>query len=419
MTGLLINLLICMTFSTFFAGMETAFLASSKLRFEMKKDNSLSARILSVFYRNANHFVSTMLVGNSLSLVACCIWTTQFLEQYVFRSLYLPPALAILIEVLVSAMMMLITLELIPKTIFKMFPGHTLYILSIPAFVFYVLFYPISWLVSSLSTGILRISGHKVDKKATEMAFTKVDLDKFIQNSLKDTGTPENLHTEIELFRNALDFSNIKVRDCMIPRTEIIAVESDTPLETLKEAFIEHGISKIIIYRETIDNIVGYIHSSEMFKPLTDWHKNIRRIPIVPESMSTHKLMKLLMQQKRSLAVVVDEFGGTSGIVSMEDLVEEILGDIEDEHDTNSTIAKTIGENEYIFSGRLEIEKANEMFGLGLPESDEYQTIGGLILHEYQSFPKAYETVTVDHFHFKIIKVTATKIELVKLKVTL
>ncbi|HJD10951.1 MAG TPA: hemolysin family protein, partial [Candidatus Phocaeicola caecigallinarum] len=245
----------------------------------------------------------------------------------------------------------------------------------------------------------------------------KVDLDTFIENSLKDTNDPENINTEIELFRNALDFTNIKVRDCMIPRTEIIAVELDTPLEKLKETFIEHGISKIIVYKESIDNIVGYIHSSEMFKPLTDWHKNIRRIPIVPESMSTHKLMKLLMQQKRSLAVVVDEFGGTSGIVSMEDLVEEILGDIEDEHDTKSTIAKAIGDNEYIFSGRLEIEKANEEFGLNLPESDEYQTIGGLILHEFQSFPKPHEIVNINHFHFKIIKVTATKIELVKLKV--
>lgn len=417
MTGLIIKLLICIALSTFFAGMEIAFLSSSKLRFEMKKDNSLPARILSRFYRNANHFVSTMLVGNSVSLVMFCIWMIELLDQHVFLSMGIPPLLLLLIEMLISAIIMVITLEFIPKTLFKMFPGHCLYVFAVPAFVCYVILYPISRLVSSLSAGILRISGHKVDKKATEMAFTKVDLDTFIQNSLKDTDNPENINTEIELFRNALDFSNIKARDCMIPRTEIIAVELDTPLDKLKETFIEHGISKVIVYKENIDNIVGYIHSSEMFKPLTDWHKNIRRIPIVPESMSTHKLMKLLMQQKRSLAVVVDEFGGTSGIVSMEDLVEEILGDIEDEHDTNSTVAKAIGENEYIFSGRLDIEKANEEFGLDLPESDEYQTIGGLILHEFQSFPKAHEVVVINRFHFKIIKVTATKIELVKLKV--
>ena len=417
MTGLIIKLLICIALSTFFSGMEIAFLSSSKLRFEMKKDNSLAARILSRFYRNANHFVSTMLVGNSVSLVMFCIWMIELLDRHVFLSTGIPPLLLLLIEMLISAITMVITLEFIPKTLFKMFPGHCLYVFAVPAFVCYVILYPISRLVSSLSAGILRISGHKVDKKATEMAFTKVDLDAFIQNSLKDTDNPENINTEIELFRNALDFSNIKARDCMIPRTEIIAVELDTPLDKLKETFIEHGISKVIVYKENIDNIVGYIHSSEMFKPLTDWHKNIRRIPIVPESMSTHKLMKLLMQQKRSLAVVVDEFGGTSGIVSMEDLVEEILGDIEDEHDTNSTVAKAIGENEYIFSGRLDIEKANEEFGLDLPESDEYQTIGGLILHEFQSFPKAHEVVVINRFHFKIIKVTATKIELVKLKV--
>ena len=203
----------------------------------------------------------------------------------------------------------------------------------------------------------------------------------------------------------------------MIPRTEIIAAEFNTQLEELKNTFIENGISKIIVYKDNIDNIVGYIHSSEMFRNTEDWQKNICSIPIVPETMGANKLMILFKQQKRSLAIVVDEFGGTSGIVAMEDLVEEILGDIEDEHDTNSTVAKNIGENEYIFSGRLDIEKANKEFGLDLPENDEYQTIGGLILHEYQSIPKVNEIIRIDKFQFKIIKVTSTKIELVKLKV--
>ena len=203
----------------------------------------------------------------------------------------------------------------------------------------------------------------------------------------------------------------------MIPRTEIIAVDFNTQSEELKNTFIENGISKVIVYKENIDNVVGYIHSSEMFRDTTEWQKNIRSIPIVPETMGANKLMRLFKQQKRSLAVVVDEFGGTSGIVAMEDLVEEILGDIEDEHDTNSTVAKAIGENEYILSGRLDIEKANEEFGLNLPEDDEYQTIGGLILHEYQSIPKVNEIIRIDRFQFKIIKATTTKIELVKLKI--
>lgn len=417
MTELILYLVLCMMLSIFFSGMETAFLSSSKLHFEMKRDNSLSARILSTYYRNPNHFISTMLVGNSISLVMFCLGTALLIEQYFPFPSITNDFLLIAIEIIAASFFIIITSEFIPKTIFKIFSSHTLRLFAIPAFIFYILLYPISWLVSSLSAGILRISGHKVNPKDTDKAFSKVDLDMFIQNSLKNSNDQENTNTEIELFRNALDFSNIKVRDCMIPRTEIIAVEQNTSLEKLKEEFIANGISKIIVYKENIDNIIGYIHSSEMFKPLTDWHKNIRRIPIVPESMSTHKLMQLLMQQKRSLAVVVDEFGGTSGIVAMEDLVEEILGDIEDEHDTNSTIGKAIGDHEYIFSGRFKIEKANEEFGLELPENDEYQTIGGLILHEYQSIPKACETIVIDRFHFKIIKVTATKIELVKLKV--
>lgn len=407
-----------MAFSTFFSGMETAFLSSNKLRFEMNKDNSLPTKALSAFYRTPNHFISTMLAGSSICLVLCCLWTLQLVELYLFTIGITHPLLILITGIILAFIFQIIFSEFIPKTIFKIFPGYALRLFALPAFILYMLLYPVSRLVSSLSTGILRISGHKVNKEDTEKAFTKFDLNTFIQNSLNNANGEENIHTEIELFRNALDFSNTKVRDCMIPRTEIIAAEFGTPLDKLKEAFIENGISKIIVYKENIDNIVGYIHSSEMFKPLTDWHKNIRRIPVVPESMGTQKLMKQLMQQKRSLAVVVDEFGGTSGIVSMEDLVEEILGDIEDEHDTNSTIAKVLSDHEYVFSGRIEIEKANEEFGLDLPESDEYQTIGGLILHEFQRFPKAHEVVTIGRFHFKIIKVTATKIELVKLKVT-
>lgn len=358
-----------------------------------------------------------MLVGNNIALVIYGIWMAQLIEQYVLGGLSINEAVLVFLETIISTAIILVTGEFIPKTLFKINSNKTLRIFAVPAFICYILLYPISRFASFLSSILLRLSGTRINKEATDKAFTKVDLDYFIQSSIDESQNQDEIDTEVEIFKNALDFSNIKVRDCMIPRTEIIAVEFDTPLETLKEEFIENGISKVIVYKENIDNIVGYIHSSEMFKPITDWRQNIKSIPIIPETMSAHKLMKLLMQQKRSLAVIVDEFGGTSGIVSMEDLVEEILGDIEDEHDTNSTIAKSIGDNEYIFSGRLEIEKANEEFNLELPESDEYQTIGGLILNEYQSFPQAHEIITIDKFQFKIIKVTATKIELVKLKV--
>ena len=256
-----------------------------------------------------------------------------------------------------------------------------------------------------------------MNKEDSDKAFTKVDLDYFIQSSIQDSGDEKELETEVQIFQNALDFSSIKIRDCMVPRTEIVAIEDDAPIEKLKSLFIESGISKIIVYKENIDNVVGYIHSSEMFREHADWTEGIRQLPIVPETMNANKLMQLFMQQKRSLAVVVDEFGGTAGIVAMEDLVEQIFGEIEDEHDTQSYVAKSIGNNEYVLSGRLDIEKANELFPLDLPENDDYQTVGGLILHQYQSFPKIYEIISFGKFEFKILKVTATKIELVKLKV--
>lgn len=407
-----------MIFSAFFSGMEIAFVSSNKLRFEMEKGSGMQARILSIFYRNPNNFISTMLVGNNIALVVYGIWMAELIEQYVLINIISNQAMLVTIETLISTAIILVTGEFLPKTLFKISPNSTLRVFAVPTFICYLILYPISRFASFLSTCFLYFTGTKINKETKEKAFTKIDLDYFIQSSIEKVQDQDAIDTEIKIFQNALDFSNIRVRDCMVPRTEIISVEVNATLDELKAEFIEHGISKVIVYKEDIDNVIGYIHSSEMFKPLTDWRKHIRTIPIIPETMSAHKLMKQLMQQKRSLAIVVDEFGGTSGLVSMEDLVEQIFGDIEDEHDTNSSIAKNIGENEYIFSGRLEIEKANEEFDLKLPESDEYQTIGGLILHEYQSFPKVHETITIGEFQFKIIKVTATKIELVKLKVT-
>lgn len=415
--GLIIPLLISMAFSAFFSGMEIAFVSSSKLRFEMEKGNDMTTRILSVFYHNPNNFISTMLVGNNIALVIYGIFMAQIIQDHLLAGIISNEASLVIIQTIISTLIILVTGEFLPKMLFKINPNVTLRLFAIPTYICYVVLYPISRFASTLSAGLLYLTGTRINKEDTDKAFTKVDLDYFIQSSIEESGNQKEIDTEVKIFQNALDFSTIKIRDCMIPRTEIIAVDQEASLEELKETFIENGISKIIVYKDDIDNIIGYIHSSEMFKGINDWRKNIRTIPIVPETMSAHKLMKLFMQQKRSLAIVVDEFGGTAGIVALEDLVEEILGDIEDEHDTNSTIAKAIGENEYILSGRLEIEKANEEFGLNLPEKDDYQTIGGLILHEYQSFPKVHEIITVGNFQFKIIKVTATKIELVKLKV--
>lgn len=416
--SIFIQILITMAFSAFFSGMEIAFVSSNKLRFEMdRSEQSITSRILSIFFHNPNNFISTMLVGNNIALVVYGILMAELIEDRFLSNLIENDFLIVLIQTIISTLIILVTGEFMPKTLFKINPNFTLNILAIPAFICYVILYPISKFASACSGIFLRLVGTKVNKEDSDKAFTKVDLDYFIQSSIKDSGDEKELETEVQIFQNALDFSSIKIRDCMVPRTEIVAIEDNAPIEELKSLFIESGISKILVYKESIDNIVGYIHSSEMFREHVDWTEGIRQLPIVPETMNANKLMQIFMQQKRSLAVVVDEFGGTAGIVAMEDLVEQIFGEIEDEHDTQTYVAKSIGNNEYVFSGRLDIEKVNELFPLNLPESDDYQTIGGLILHQYQSFPKIYETISFDKFEFKILKVTATKIELVKLKV--
>ena len=416
--GIFIQILISMAFSAFFSGMEIAFVSSNKLRFEMdRNEQSLTSRILSIFFKNPNNFISTMLVGNNIALVIYGILMAEVIEQQLLADYIHNEFILVLIQTIISTLIILVTGEFLPKTLFKINSNFTLSLFAVPAFICYIVLYPISKFASGLSNIILRLTGTPINKEASYKAFTKVDLDHFIQSSIQDTENEEEINTEVKIFQNVLDFSSIKIRDCMVPRTEIIAIEDDATIDELKTLFIEKGISKIIVYNDNIDNIIGYIHSSEMFREPKDWHDGIRQLPIVPETMNANKLMKLFMQQKRSLAVVVDEFGGTSGIVALEDLVEEIFGEIEDEHDTKTYVAKSLGNNEYILSGRLDIEKANELFPLDLPESDEYQTIGGLILHQYQSFPKAHEIITLDKFQFRIIKVTATKIELVKLKV--
>lgn len=411
------QLIIAIVFSAFFSGMEVAFISSNKLRFEMEKGNGLLEKILSVFYRKPNDFISTMLVGNSIALVIYGFLIAQFVDSYLLAGIVANKAVVLVIEIVIAAFIILITGEFLPKILFKINPGVMLRVCALPAYLCYIILYPVSRLSTWLSAGVLRLVGVRVDRERSEKAFTKIDLDYLIQSSIDNSANDDEIDPEIEIFRNVLDFSNVKIRDCMVPRTEIIAVDMDATLNELKNAFIVHGISKVIVYKGSIDQIVGYIHSSDLFKNQNDWHKSIRPIPIVPETMGAHKLMQLFLQKNRSLAVVVDEFGGTSGVVSMEDLMEEILGDIEDEHDTNSNIAKAIGADEYILSGRLEIEKVNEEFNLDLPESDEYQTVGGLILNEYQSFPKVHEVIVIGKFRFTIIKVTATKIELVKLKI--
>lgn len=411
---IIIGVLITMVFSAFFSGMEIAFVSSNRMLAEMDKEkDGLSKRCLSVFYSHPNNFVSTMLVGNNIALVVYGILIAKLFDDTIFKGMsagFTVPA-----DTILSTIIVLFTGEFLPKTLFKSLPNRLLYFFALPAFVCYVLLWPISKFATLLARIILRAVGVKMNKEGDEEAFSKVDLDYLLQSTIDNAANDEEINEEVKIFQNALDFSEIKVRDCMVPRTEIDAVSEKTSAAELNQKFIESGHSKIIVYRDDIDHIVGYIHSAEMFRKPEDWTADLRTMPFVPETMSARKMMQIFLQQKKSLGVVVDEFGGTSGIVSLEDIVEEIFGDIEDEHDNSNYVAKKVGENEYLLSARLEIDKLNELFSLQLPESDDYMTLGGMILHYYQSFPKLNEIVTIGSFQFKIIKNTLTKIELVKL----
>ena len=406
-----------MVFSAFFSGMEIAFVSGNRMLAEMDRDkNGLSQRAISFFYRHPNNFVSTMLVGNNIALVIYGILFAQIFDQTLFCAL--GDGERVTADTILSTLVVLFTGEFLPKTIFKSAPNTLLTFFAVPALVCYIVLYPISRFATFLSRGLLRLVGIKINKEGTGHEFSKVDLDYLVQSSIDNAADGEDIDEEVKIFHNALDFSDTKVRDCMVPRTEIEAVDiNNCTDEQLTNQFINSGFSKIIVYQDDIDHVVGYVHSAELFRNPGHGKEHIQAIPYVPETMTARKLMHIMLQQKKTLAIVVDEFGGTSGLVSLEDIVEEIFGEIEDEHDSNNYIATRTDSGEYILSARLEIERVNEMFGLDLPESDAYMTVGGLILHEYQSFPKLNEVVRIGKFEFKIIKNTMTKIEIVKLNV--
>ena len=416
MTDTVIALIATMALSAFFSGMEIAFVSSNRLLAEMDTSGSPSQRAISFFYRHPNNFVSTMLVGNNIALVIYGILFAQIFDTTLFSSL--GDGERVTADTILSTVVVLFTGEFLPKTICKSNPNTMLSLFAIPAMIFYVILYPVSRFSTFLSRAMLLIMGVKMEKQKEGAGFTRVDLDYLVQSSIDNAKDDQEITDEVKIFHNALDFSDTKVRDCMVPRTEIEAVNvEDCTVEELRNRFIESGFSKIIVYKDDIDHIIGYIHSSEMFRNPDKWRDCIRTLPYVPEPMAAKKLMHIFMQQKKSIGVVVDEFGGTSGLVSLEDIVEEIFGEIEDEHDTSNYVARRTDDGDYLLSARLEIEKVNEMFDLELPESDEYMTVGGLILHEYQSFPKLNEIVQIGDYEFKIVKSTMTKIELVRLKV--
>jgi CBS domain containing-hemolysin-like protein len=396
--------------------MEIAFVSSNKLRFELdKKQRSLTSSILSIFYDHPQQYISTMLVGNNVCLVIYGLLMARILSPWL-----LPlenQFLIALFQTIIATAIVLVTGEFLPKSIFRVNSNFWLRTFSVLLLIFYVVLYPIASFVTWLSLGILRLFGIKSNPSAHENAFSRVDLNYLIQESFENQEDKKDVGTEVKIFQNALDFSKVKLRDCLVPRTEVVALDYDVDPETLKQTFIETGFSKIPIYKGNIDNIIGYIHSSEMFQHQQNWREHINQIPIVPENMAAQKLMKIFMKEKKSIAVVVDEFGGTAGVVTLEDIMEEIFGEIEDEHDTHDYIAEQTGENEYLFSGRLEISEINEKFHINLPESDAYDTIAGLILYHHQHFPKLNEIIQIDNYSFKCVKATNNRIELVKMSV--
>ena len=414
--SLIIGIIIAMMFSAFFSGMEIAFVSSNRMLLEMDKEkNGWSQKILSVFYAHPNGFVSTMLVGNNIALVVYGILIARLFDFTIFKGMQ--PGFTVPADTILSTLIVLFTGEFLPKTLFKSNSNRLLTIFSLPAYISYIILWPISRFATLLAKILLRVFGIKMQKEEEEEGFTKVDLDYRVQSSIENAKNVDEIDDEVKIFQNALDFADLKVRDCMVPRTEIYAVDNNSSLEELKQMFVESGHSKILVYKEDVDHIIGYVHSSEMFRNPSDWHDTIRTMPFVPETMSAQKMMQIFLQQKKSLGVVVDEFGGTSGIVSLEDIVEEIFGEIEDEHDNSEYVMKKTESGDYILAARLEIDKVNEKLNLDLPESDDYMTIGGLILHEFQSFPKLNEIVKIGKYEFKIIKNTMTKIELVQLHI--
>ncbi|WP_278699054.1 hemolysin family protein [Leyella stercorea] len=407
-----------MALSAFFSGMEIAFVSSNRMLAEMDREgNSIAKNIISRFYNHPNGFVSTMLVGNNIVLVVYGILVARLFDNTIFSSL--DDGMKVTADTLLSTLVILFTGEFLPKILFKNNANRLLSVFSVPAYLFYIILWPISRFSTLVSKCLLRLVGIRMETESDDDGFSKVDLDYLVQSSIENAHSDDEINEEVKIFQNALDFSDCKVRDCMVPRTEVNAVDvNDCTVDELMQKFVESGNSKIIVYDSDIDHIIGYIHSSEMFRNRDNWRECVCKMPFVPETMAAQKLMHIFLQQKKSLGVVVDEFGGTSGIVSLEDIVEEIFGDIEDEHDSTKYIATQVGENEYMLSARLEIDKVNDLFDLGLPESDDYMTIGGYILHEYQSFPKLNEVITIGRYEFRIIKSTMTKIELVKLKVS-
>lgn len=411
-----LGIILAMVFSAFFSGVEMAFVSSNKLYFELKaKQNILSAKIIANFNQSPSQFIGTMLIGNTLSLVAYGIFMEEFLHHLILMNfpIITNEIIARLIASIIATIIILTTSEFTPKSIFLINPDAILEFLAIPIWVINTLMFPLVWLTVGLSkwfiTRVLRLS-YSEEKPA----FGLTDLNHYLQNLNRKVSTEEENEVDTKIFHNALEFKQVKVRDCMIPRTEITAIEIEEGIEGLKKVFIESGHSKVLVYKETLEEVVGYCHSLALFKKPKDIQSILTSIPIVPEAMPANDLMLKFSKERKSLAIVVDEFGSTSGLVSMEDVMEQIFGEIQDEFDdTEDWIEKRLDEHTFILSGRHEIDYLNEKYNWNLPEGD-YETLGGMLIHLYEDIPAVNEVITLSAFQFQIMTVTDARIDTIK-----
>lgn len=406
---------ITLLFSAFFSGVEIAFISANKLKLELDKNSGkFPANIITYFSKNESDFITTMLVGNNISLVVYGIVMTQILTPKISDYLHSDFAL-LLIQTIITTLIVLVTAEFLPKAIFRIYPNQILRIFSIPIWLFFVFFRPVALFMLYLSKVVLKyLLGQKLEEG--KQVFGKTDLDEYLSN-VKSAEGDEESRVEVEMLQNVLDLTETKLRECMIPRTEIVAMDILVPIQEIKDKFIATKLSKILIYKGNIDKVIGYVHSSDLFRKPKNVRSVLLPIPFVPESMSAMQLLTQFIESNKGIALVVDEFGGTSGMLTIEDVTEEIVGEIEDEHDVEEITDKKLSKNQYQLFARLDIEMVNKKYELNLPESDEYETIAGLILHHSEEIPKKDEVIVLEEFQFTIIKANQTAIQEVQLKV--
>ncbi|NOY38121.1 MAG: HlyC/CorC family transporter [Chlorobi bacterium] len=407
-------IIITILFSAFFSGMEIAYISANKLRLELDiKQDTYYSRILSLFSSNPGQYIVTMLIGNNISLVIYGIFMALVLNPFL-QSFTHTETWILILQTIISTLIILVLAEFIPKAVFRLKPNEFLKWLGVPVWIFYFLFYPVSRFTIALSNGILK-SFFRVKSPGVPVnqVFGISDLQHLVHES--DISDEEEEAHNLWIFQNALDFSKVKLRECMVPRTELVALEKNATLDEIRNTFVETGLSKILIYEESLDHITGYINIKDYFRDPVSVEEVLHPLPIVPESMPANKLLGMFVEDKKGIALVVDEFGGTSGIVTIEDILEEIFGEIEDEHDSSMLLEKQLGENQYLFSGRLEIDYLNNKYQLDIPEEDEYETLAGYILYRYESLPKPNQILKLDTFEIRIVKMTETRIDLVRL----